>query len=350
MYTPDQPLEDTDAPSGKSKIAILFSGGLDCTVIARLAHEALPPNEPIDLLNVAFENPRVLEARANDLAAPKKSKTRIKNSGIPPGEFSTEDTPASVSTATSILVDPYSICPDRITCLSSFRELQKTCPTRKFNLILINVPLTETLSHRRSVISLIHPHNTEMDLSIALAFYFASRGQGILYTSDSPQDSTFYNTPARILLSGLGADELFAGYARHRTAFLRSGYSALISELLLDVGRLGKRNLGRDDRVISQWGKEGRYPYLDECVVAWTLAQPVWAKCDFDAPSPGGQSGEIVGDGLEGGKKVLRLVAQMLGMYGVARETKRAIQFGARTAKMESNPGGGRVKGTRILS
>src|SRR5436189_1904790 len=41
-----------------SKLALLFSGGLDCTILARLTHEILPITEPIDLLNVAFENPR----------------------------------------------------------------------------------------------------------------------------------------------------------------------------------------------------------------------------------------------------------------------------------------------------
>lgn len=40
-----------------AKVAILFSGGLDCTVLARLAHDMLPSTHSIDLLNVAFENP-----------------------------------------------------------------------------------------------------------------------------------------------------------------------------------------------------------------------------------------------------------------------------------------------------
>lgn len=38
-----------------SKVAILFSGGLDSAVLASLAHQYLPQGEPIDLLNVAFE-------------------------------------------------------------------------------------------------------------------------------------------------------------------------------------------------------------------------------------------------------------------------------------------------------
>ena len=41
-----------------SKVGILFSGGLDSTILASLAHEFLPLDEPIDLLNVAFEKPK----------------------------------------------------------------------------------------------------------------------------------------------------------------------------------------------------------------------------------------------------------------------------------------------------
>ncbi|OJJ49347.1 hypothetical protein ASPZODRAFT_129784 [Penicilliopsis zonata CBS 506.65] len=308
------------------KVAVLFSGGLDCTVLARLCHDMLPSNETIDLLNVAFENPRVA-AGAAVAAAGKK-------------------------TSSDSLTSVYESCPDRITGRAAFSELQHVCPDRNWRFVAIDVPYSETIAHRETVKRLMRPHNTEMDLSIACALYFASRGEGFStdhINSDNnnkqPAHSTKpYTTPVRVLLSGLGADELFAGYARHGMAFTRSGFAGLIEEIDLDVGRLGKRNLGRDDRVISHWGREVRFPYLDEEFVAWVVRAPVWEKCGFGM-QPAIEA-DAAGPPIDPEKKALRLVALRLGLNKVAREKKRAIQFGARTAKMER----GRTKGTDSLS
>jgi asparagine synthetase B (glutamine-hydrolysing) len=159
-----------------------------------------------------------------------------------------------------------------------------------------------------------------MDLSIAYALYFAARGVG---TATSSLDATPvpYATPARVLLSGLGADELFGGYTRHATAFNRRGFTGLLEELKLDVDRLGMRNLGRDDRVIAHWGREARFPYLDENLVKWAVESPIWKKCGFQLEAPE-QNQDL---NIEPGKKVLRLLAYDLGLHSVAMEKKRAV-------------------------
>jgi asparagine synthetase B (glutamine-hydrolysing) len=324
------PLPPGSADGEQVRVAVLFSGGLDCTVLARMAHDILPLDEQIDLINVAFENPRVMRA-AKDSARAKKGGNEVYKSG-------------NGANCPSLAVDseclggqsPFESCPDRETGRKAFQELQSVCPGRCWRFVAVsgrygfnsladsqvNVPYTETTAHRSNVINLIHPHNTEMDLSIAYALYFAARGTGVASTNFNTTP-TAYHTPARILLSGLGADELFGGYTRHATAWARQGFMGLLDELKLDIERLGKRNLGRDDRVISHWGREARFPYLDEALVKWAVESPIWQKCDF-------QSNVLVEreiPNLEPGKKVLRLLAYELGMHSVAQEKKRAVRL-----------------------
>jgi len=126
--------------------------------------------------------------------------------------------------------------------------------------------------------------------------------RGKVPKQEGPDKSITTTSQAKILLSGVGADEQMAGYGRHRTTYQRSGYDALREELQMEVDRLWIRNLGRDDRCLSDHGKEARFPYLDEDLVAFLEAIPVDQKCNLDLP-PG-----------EGDKLILRKVARMIGV------------------------------------
>ncbi|CAF3515457.1 unnamed protein product [Rotaria socialis] len=253
-----------------AKLAILFSGGIDSTVLAALVDRVLPINEPIDLLNVAF--------------------------------FSAVSAPPA----------------DRQTGLQALAELN---PERRWNFVKIDINLNELQHYRESIIkNVLYPCSTVLDDSIGSALWFAARGNGILH-----QDNIPYESLAEVLLSGLGADEQLAGYSRHRSTFQTGGWKALENELDMEMNRISKRNLGRDDRVISSLGKEGRFPFLDEQFVNYLHSIPIWLKADLRLARGIGE------------KYLLRYVARhYLSLEQSSKYPKRAIQFGSRIAKLES--------------
>lgn len=62
-----------------SKVAILFSGGIDCTILAILANKFVKKSDPIDLINVAFQR-KILDNNWNvpDRISAKSSYTNLK--------------------------------------------------------------------------------------------------------------------------------------------------------------------------------------------------------------------------------------------------------------------------------
>ena len=205
--------------------------------------------------------------------------------------------------------------PDRDASLRVFEELKRSQPKRKWRLILVNVSWKEVQAQAKHVMNLIRPRETQMDFNIAIAMWFAARGRGHLASSSS----TSYVSRARVLLLGIGADEQLGGYRRHHTQLLVKGEEGLLDEMQMDVKRLWRRNLGRDDRVVSDLGKEIRLPYLDENVTKLISSTPL---CDLVGDT------ETFVD-----KKVLRDVAVNLGIKYAASLKKRAIQFGSRISK-----------------
>jgi asparagine synthetase B (glutamine-hydrolysing) len=87
------------------RVAVLFSGGLDCTILARLADQVLPSSQGIDLINVAFQN-------ARDAAANPDGSDIITNR-------------------------PYEACPDRKTGRKAFAELKAASPLRYWRFIAV---------------------------------------------------------------------------------------------------------------------------------------------------------------------------------------------------------------------
>ncbi|EPT04161.1 hypothetical protein FOMPIDRAFT_1027956 [Fomitopsis schrenkii] len=293
-------------PTSQPRVAILFSGGIDSTMLAFLANRHADPAEPIDLLNVAFENPRKVTV---------KSEGNI--GGLPKRERKQKIRAGYDYAAIEISYD----VPDRLTGLQEVDELRRLCPGRTWNFVEINVPFEEYQAARSIVEAIMHPCRTVMDLSLAMALYFAARGVGQVRTGGQ-SDPVPYTSTARVLLNGLGSDELMGGYGRFRTAFKHGGWQAIIDELQLELDRIPLRNLGRDDRVISSRGKETRHPFLSLSVVSFLAQLPVHLKVD-----PRLEAG--VGE-----KLLLRLAARKLGLVEASGRKKRAMQFGSHSARM----------------
>eukprot|EP00658_Telonema_sp_P-2_P060557 TRINITY_DN49449_c0_g1_i2.p1 TRINITY_DN49449_c0_g1~~TRINITY_DN49449_c0_g1_i2.p1 ORF type:complete len:341 (-),score=82.12 TRINITY_DN49449_c0_g1_i2:1-1023(-) len=195
--TSDQFLEVLSSSVGRrvatapdQRVAVLFSGGLDSAVIGRLVHEHMPPELPIELVNVSFG----------------------KN-----GSYET---------------------PDRLTAEATLTELKELAPGREWLLVCVNVSLEEAACEAERLRDLIAPLDTVMDHNIGMAFWFAARGEG--WVNCEP-----YRVQSRVLLMGAGADEQLAGYSRHRGAWERGGDAELQCELQMDFKRLWTRNLGR---------------------------------------------------------------------------------------------------------
>jgi len=259
------------------RCGVLFSGGLDSTVLAALADRHVAPGEPIELLNVCFDGGR---------------------------------------------------SPDRSTAVSSVEELSRVgSPGRVWRLVEIEGDhLKDMVEMEPYIRQLLYPSNTIMDLNIGVALWLAAGGWG-RFTDfiDGASHTAGTGSPARAesraLLCGMGADEQLGGYTRHRAVFERGGLPALEEELRADFLRLHSRNLGRDDRIIADRGREARFPYLDEDVVWYILGAVVPSLCDLTAPRG-------VGD-----KRILRDCARLLGLAKCAGFPKRAIQFGTRIAQ-----------------
>ncbi|KAJ3064810.1 Asparagine synthetase domain-containing protein 1 [Podochytrium sp. JEL0797] len=330
-------------------LAVLFSGGLDCMVLAAFAAKHLPTGSCIDLLNVAFDNPRVRKAAAEAavVKVKKEKKTGKKQHGVktrpsverdpvlavedPVPASRVEASPPPTSSGSGYPSHLFAV-PDRKTGLKGFDELKRTYPDIAWRFVEIDIEFEEAQETKAWIMGLVCPLESVMDLSIAMAFWFAARGRGA-FINDAGERVP-YETTAKVLLSGLGADEQLGGYNRHRKHFDISSWTGLLSELQKDVSRISKRNLGRDDRIVSDHGREIRFPYLSEAVISFLSAVPVQIKTDP-------RLGRGVGD-----KLLLRQMAVSLGLGRASLEVKRAVQFGARTAKMID----GREKGTMGVS
>lgn len=273
---------------GAPRFALLYSGGIDSMVLARLLDEEIPPAEPLHLINVAFGDN---ETALNE-------------------------------------------CPDRGTAIEGLHELRAlSTSNRTIDLICVDVSTEQARrTLHENVRPLVHPSEQPMDATIGTAIWMAARAQGYVYApttctegGEKYSSRSVVTSTARIMFSGLGADELMGGYkGRHRTIYRVEGEEGLSREMDADLSRLWFRNLGRDDRLIADHGKEVRHPFLDEDVISFVTSLPLTEHvCDLSKP-----------DGV-GDKHLLRRASPLLGLSKMtSTRAKRAIQFGSRSKQV----------------
>ena len=251
--------------------------------------------------------------------------------------------------------------PDRITGIISYKELIDKFPNRKINLILIDKEYNADITpiFQKKILNLIFPRNTHMDFNISSAKYLSTNKQGYLvdkikliqYFQQNEEivnenlikksdEKTYqnnimtkkiqnfeyekftlmdkiYNSDAKIILDGLGADEIFGGYLRYKNGDIES-------QMKRDLDRLWLRNCGRDDRVCGENLVELRFPYLDYDLMKFLGSiEDMKQIVDFDKPRG------------EGEKFLLRKVGKDIAGFKLSYKfEKRAIQFGTRIAHM----------------
>jgi diphthine-ammonia ligase len=116
------------------------------------------------------------------------------------------------------------------------------------------IPKKEIPSHLAKVVPMLR-NTSPVDVSVGLTTYLAS--------SLAEED---------IVISGLGADEIFGGYSRHKNS------KDLNSDLKKGLDRVYNGDLVRDKTIASSLGKEIFAPFLDKGLVSYALELPASRK------------------------------------------------------------------------
>jgi asparagine synthase (glutamine-hydrolysing) len=97
--------------------------------------------------------------------------------------------------------------------------------------------------------------------------------------------TTLARRHVKAVLTGEGADELFAGYAYHHAYAGRP--RALADEITRSLGTMHNINLQRVDRITMAQGLEARTPFLDRDLIAFAQSIPATLKIKA-SDAPGG--------------------------------------------------------------
>lgn len=191
---------------------------------------------------------------------------------------------------------------DRINGISAFLELQRIYPKQKFIFIKNDITKEKIDKHLKRVKNLINPKKTNMDQNIGLCLFFSAK-----------KAKKF----SKVIFVGSGADELFCGYKNHNVE------NDLRHRIDSDIQNIWERNLGRDDRVISDNGVEARFPYLDIDIIKFVRIIPPELNFTID-------------NGIMQNKSLIRNALKKLGFEQSYSHKKKAMQFGSGIFKINN--------------
>ncbi|HEX7468510.1 MAG TPA: asparagine synthase-related protein, partial [Methanobacterium sp.] len=183
---------------------------------------------------------------------------------------------------------------------SDIKFAQKTAADMHLPLKIKRLDVADVKRYTCLVLKAIEEFNI-MKLGVGMPAYVASE----MAASDG----------VRVVMSGQGADEIFAGYHRYIQYYIDKGENVQ-DDLIKDVNNLYHVNLQRDDAVTMANSVELRVPYLDPALVDFALKVPMEYKLDNKK------------DNLR--KCILREIAADIGVpMEIVRRPKKAAQYGS---------------------
>ncbi|MGZ7117781.1 MAG: asparagine synthase (glutamine-hydrolyzing) [Methanobacterium sp.] len=182
---------------------------------------------------------------------------------------------------------------------------EKTASKMKLPLRLKTVDTDDVRNYLMPVLNAIEEFNL-MKIGVGMPAYIASEM--------AHQDGL------KVMLSGQGADELFAGYNRYLKFYAEKGELAQ-EDLKEDILNLYHVNLQRDDAVTMANSIELRVPYLDMDIINTAMNIPMKYKINGKE------------DNLR--KCILREIGAELGLpQEIVKRPKKAAQYGSGIHKM----------------
>ena len=173
---------------------------------------------------------------------------------------------------------------------------KKVAKSLGFKLKVRTVTLSQIEKYLNIIVPLIEDNNV-VKVGVALTFYLACE--------QAKKDNV------RVIFSGLGSEEIFAGYERHKNSL------DINKECLSGLIKMYERDLYRDDVITMNNNLELRLPFLDKELVGYALKIPPQYKIKGDVT-----------------KLILRDIAFHLRIpEEFAFRKKRAAQYGSKTDK-----------------